>query len=188
MRGKKSPSKKAITAIQLVNQGMTPTQAMLKAGYSKSTARNPKNNLLTKPSVVSIIDTMKTTLQDKNITGVYLASKLAEFATSDNPKVFAMAYDRIGKILGIEPSQGDLAKTPVRQVTFTEWVSNAPTPEPVAIETKENNDDLIALDNIKLDRFSEAIQENIQEIPQPISINEYKDNIMDSEPLAEMIY
>lgn len=120
----KAPSKKQVVALQLVSNGYNPTDAMLKAGYSKSTSRNPKKNLLSKPQVLSIIDQMNLVLKDKGINGMYLGEKLAEFAQSDNPKTFFSAYDRISKLVGIE-SQGKQSDPQIkRTVTFTEFVQD----------------------------------------------------------------
>ena len=121
----KRPTQKQITTIQLISKGMSPRQAMIKAGYSEGSAGHPKKNLLSKPQVLTIIDQMKLTLQQGGIDGIYLAKRLEEFARSDNAKVFYGAYDRISKIVGIEPSQSQL--TPTRSITFNEWIESKPT-------------------------------------------------------------
>lgn len=129
----KKPSQKQVDALTLINKGMQPTEAMIKAGYSKFTARNPKKNLLTKSQVVPIVDMMKLRLENLGITGFYLAEKLAEYAQSNNPKTFFSAYDRIKDVVGINPNQRDMEGV-TRHVEYTEWVQSLPNPK---IEIKE---------------------------------------------------
>ena len=152
------PSKKAVQALEFMSRGMTKRQAMIKAGYSKTTAANPGNNLLKQSTILSALDRMKLTLENRGITDIYLAEKLAELAKSDNPKTFYMAYDRITKVVGIEPTTKP-ENTPKRQITFTEWVTD--DNQPIQPQPQEgNSDDLIALDSIKLDRFNELTNES----------------------------
>ena len=75
-------TQKQITALQLINQGMSPTQAMLKAGYSKSSARIPKQALLTSQAVTSVVDKFKLELQDAGLTTAYMAAKFQEWLTA----------------------------------------------------------------------------------------------------------
>lgn len=181
MATKRRLTPKMVTAMQLIAKGSSNRQAMLKAGYSKSAAGNPRKNLLSKPQVLSIIDQMKLTLDDAGVNGQMLALKLANFAKSDNPKVFFRAYDRIGKIVGIEPTQSQLGGIPKRQVTFTEWVDTGATEaRPVK---EDNNDDLIAFDKIKLDRFDEPLDSRAQEDKEA---REFLDKY--GEPDKELIY
>lgn len=161
----KTPTKKQTMAMDLITQGMSPTEAMRKAGYSKASTRIPKQVLLKSAGVTGILQVMQGQLLDSDINGIYLAERLAEFAKNNNPKVFFMAYDRIAKIVGIEPSAKDV-QTPKRQVTFTEWVDN-PTQQEKEEYKDTNMDDLIALDSIKLDRFDNP--ENSESIdPEPL--------------------
>ena len=116
----KAPTKKQLTAMSLISKGMSPTQAMLKAGYSKSSSRIPKQALFKSAGVMNVIEQMQGQLLDDGITPLFLAHQLAKFAKSENPKVFAMAYDRISKIIGIEASKNE---EPIkRQITLTEYL------------------------------------------------------------------
>lgn len=122
---RKHPTEKQMIATQLIAKGMSGHKAMLKAGYSKSTALNAKQNLLMSPNITKIIDRMKIRLESEGITGEYLAAKLGQFAKDDNPKVFFPAYDRIKDVIGITPNIKDDPEIK-RQFTFTEYVSQLP--------------------------------------------------------------
>lgn len=118
----KHPTKKQTTALTLISNGLSPTEAMRKAGYSESTIRIPKQALLKAAGTQAIIQVMQTELMNQGITGLFLADKLAKFAQSENSKEFYGAYDRIAKIVGIEKKEGEPEKK--REMVFTEWVDN----------------------------------------------------------------
>lgn len=118
---RRKPSQKQVQAIQLINKGLSPRQAMLRAGYSVNVAKNPKQNLLSKSQVLTIVEQMKLTLQQEGIDGIYLGNKLAALAKSDSSKDFIMAYDRIAKVIGIEGKQAE-AEPIKRQITLTEYL------------------------------------------------------------------
>lgn len=121
----KAVSQKQKLATQLLSQGFTARQAMIKAGYSKGTAGNPKKNLLSKPQVLTIVERIDYTLNQRGITPEYLGNKLADLAESDNAKTFIMGYDRIAKIKKIDqqPNQEPIK----RQITLTEYLHTEPT-------------------------------------------------------------
>ena len=116
-------SKKEQDALTYISGGDSPRKAMLKAGYAKSSAANPTRALLSKPHVLSTIEQMKLTLTHEGITPSYLASRLAQFAMSDNYQVFNAAYDRITKVIGITPDNQD-TQPKKRTVTFTEFIND----------------------------------------------------------------
>lgn len=152
----KAPTKKQILAIDYLSRGASPTEAMRKAGYAQSTLRNPKQTLLKGAGTQTIVELMRGQLLDNDITGIYLANKLTKFINSENPKVFFSAYDRVSKIMGIEPTASQLGQ-PSRQVTFTEWVTDDNSKPQETEKKEETNNDLLSLESIKLDRFDEPI-------------------------------
>jgi phage terminase small subunit len=125
----KKLTKKQLTAINLISKGLSARQAMLRAGYSEITASQPTKNLLSRPQVLSLVDTMKLTLERQDINGVSLANKLVEWFKNPNYKVSMGAYDRIAKIVGIEPSKQDLKEPIKRQITLTEYLQ--PNTQPI---------------------------------------------------------
>lgn len=73
-----------VTALQLINNGMSQAQAMIKAGYSKSSARHPKRLLMQRQGLKTIVDTFKIELEDRGITVAYLASKYKEWLDAED--------------------------------------------------------------------------------------------------------
>lgn len=142
---KAKPTIKQKIAIDLIGKGFSARAAMLKAGYSKVTASQPKKNLLSKPKILNIVDQMKLTLENEGIDGEFLAHKLAKMAKSENYKEFTAGYDRIKTITGIEAKQEEQIKK--RELTLTEYLT--PRDLQTNPETKEevipnNQDNLIS--------------------------------------------
>ena len=120
-RKPKQGSKKQLLALQLISQGQKPGEAMTNAGYSISASRNPKQNLLSKPVVVDIVDRLKLQLTDVGITTSYLANKFKQWLESEDETIQLQAYDRAGKILGITPKNE--SKDIRRKLTIEEYIS-----------------------------------------------------------------
>lgn len=183
MARRQAPTDKQLIAIDYLNRGDTPTKAMKKAGYAPSSYRNPKKNLLEKAGTKTIVQLMQGQLIDSGVDGIYLADKLAEFTKSSNPKVFFGAYDRVAKILGIDAQENGQKK---REITFTEWVANDKPATPLEeIHQEDNLDDLIALDNIKVDRFGDAY---VEPIPQVVNEDENNLYLGEQDKLKEIVY
>lgn len=137
---RRKPSAKQILALELINKGEKPRKAMLRAGFSPSTARNPGNNLLNSPTIISIVDQMKLRLENKGITALYLADKLGELASSDNPKVFYGAYDRLKPIVGIEQNINKQDEGTIkRKFEYTEWINSLPNETPKIVDHTEDS-------------------------------------------------
>lgn len=87
----KKASIKQITALKLMNETdpetgkmYTKRKAMLRAGYSKKMANNPKH-LMQSQAIVSIVDKFHLELKDAGITTAYLANKYAEWLDASEP-------------------------------------------------------------------------------------------------------
>lgn len=130
----KQGSKRQLLALQLISQGSKPGEAMQKAGYSKWASRNPGKNLLRKPVVVDIVDRLKLQLTDVGITTTYLAGKFKQWLESDDEAIQLQAYDRAGKILGInvKPEDSNIR----RKLTIEEYISGESSD---MIEVEENS-------------------------------------------------
>lgn len=76
---KRFATKKQITALRLVSQGMPAGKAMIQAGYSKGVARNPKKMLYESEAITTIIDKFHFELKHMGVTTGYLAKKYAEW-------------------------------------------------------------------------------------------------------------
>jgi phage terminase small subunit len=70
---------KQARASALITSGIEPTQAMRIAGYSASTLRNPKMNLLDKRQVKPLIEQFRIELKRQGITMAYRVNKLKQF-------------------------------------------------------------------------------------------------------------
>lgn len=142
---KRRPSKKQVLALELINKGEKPRKAMLKAGYSKSTANNPGRNLMDSPTITTIIEQMNNRLQSKGITAMYLADKLADLAQSANSKEFFGAYDRLKPIVGIELSANKQEEGMIkRKIEYTEWINSLPNEGPKTEMYNPNEDNSLS--------------------------------------------
>ncbi len=79
MGNKVKPTKQQAKAMELIREGVKPTRAMKKAGYSKYTSTHPRENLLQAASVQSIIEQYKAEYTQVGITPQYMARKAAEW-------------------------------------------------------------------------------------------------------------
>ena len=140
----KNATKKQIMALQLINQGLSPRQAMIKAGYSTNVANNPRKYLFNSQAITNIVDKMQLELKDVNITTSYLAKKLAEWMEATTTKGFKIgkdgfeqvmepdyktqiaAYDRVKDIYGITPQKKDTEGLK-RRMTLEEFITGDPT-------------------------------------------------------------
>lgn len=118
----KRPTKKQVDALTLIENGLSPTEAMRRAGYAESTIRIPKQALLKSAGAQSIKKIMQGELESQGINGIYLADRLAEFAKSNKLAEFIAAYDRISKINELDSNKED--QTLKRSITFNEWVTD----------------------------------------------------------------
>lgn len=76
---KHKPTLKQIKALKYISQGMTKRSAMLKAGYSMSTAAHPKRELLSHKGVQNSLASLKTRLVDKGMTDEFMVNKFWEW-------------------------------------------------------------------------------------------------------------
>lgn len=77
-RHRKQASQKQLTAFQLRAQGLSPTEAARKAGYSEATINTPKQ-IFTSQALVTAVDKFKLELKDKDLTTDYMAAKIKEW-------------------------------------------------------------------------------------------------------------
>ena len=73
------PTAMQAKAMELIREGKTPTQAMREAGYSEDTTEAPKQNLLSRPGVISIIEQYRDEYARVGITQQYMAAKTAQW-------------------------------------------------------------------------------------------------------------
>ena len=92
-KGKK-PTKKQATAMQLIREGVPPTVAMRKAGYSAKTAEAPSQNLLRSAKVQDIIEHYKAEYLRLGITPTYLVEKTKEAIEATKIKTSLTEPDR----------------------------------------------------------------------------------------------
>lgn len=129
------PTVKQIAALNYINQGMSKRQAMIRAGYSVSTARYPKGNLMVSNGAKQTMESLKEELINKGLTVEYMAGKIKEWIdakkiiTSHTGPDFEFpdwevqikGFKEYGKIMGFDSSQDEIAKVK-RKMTITEFV------------------------------------------------------------------
>lgn len=147
----KKASSKQITALTLINQGMSKRQAMLKAGYAPSVANTPKV-LMESQAVTSILDQFHLQLKDEGLTTTYLAKKFMEWVDAgtyvfdkqgnlmidpttkeairiNDYKTQIKAGEMLKQTYGLDPTQHKAKDEGLtRRVTLEEFVSNLPAP------------------------------------------------------------
>lgn len=82
-------------AMELIREGNTPRQAMLKAGYSVATASHPSDNLLRTPGTQSIIEQYKAEYTKAGITPEYMVKKTKEWLEAKKVKTSLTEPDQI---------------------------------------------------------------------------------------------
>lgn len=92
----RKPTKKQTTALQLINNGLSPRQAMLKAGYSEEAANHPKR-LFKSQGVQALIDKFQFELSDVGVTTNYLAKKYAEWLDATKKQSVKVSVDDKGR-------------------------------------------------------------------------------------------
>lgn len=87
----KKATTKQLTALKLMSETDPETgktyskrKAMLRAGYSKKMANNPKS-LMQSQAITSLVDKFQLELKDEGITTSYLAQKYAEWLNAQEP-------------------------------------------------------------------------------------------------------
>lgn len=123
----KHPTKKQLQALQLIEQGHSAHQAMIKAGYSEATARNPKTNLYKADGVLSAIERYQLELNNQGITTTYLAEKQRELLEATDKEGNPNHKVQL-EALKLTQQNMELNNTTVkdgevkRQWSYTEWV------------------------------------------------------------------
>lgn len=121
---RKQASQKQLIAISLVSQGLSKTEAMRRAGYSKSMINTPKQ-VFTSQAIMTAVDKFKLELKDKGLTTDYMASKLAEWLEAgsiEHPdyQTQLKAYEFLKQIVIDEEKKQD---QPIkRTMTLTEYL------------------------------------------------------------------
>lgn len=147
MVGKKArtATTKQITALKLINEGMSPHKAMLTAGYSKKSAQHPKRVLMKAQAIQSLVERFHLELKDEGITTAYLARKYAqwldatdiamgafgpikdkdtgEVVTRPNWKVQVEAGKMLKDIFKLTPDKQD-SENLARRVTLEEFIQS----------------------------------------------------------------
>lgn len=123
---------KQIRALQLINQGYSKRQAMLKAGYSVNTANTRSGIFMKSEGVRHMIANVGRQLEDEGLTAVFIAEKVKEWfnATKEGKKgkdipdyeTQQRAFDKWYKLIGGD-QQGHDSKVKQR-ITFEKFVSD----------------------------------------------------------------
>lgn len=95
---RKYASQKQLTAIQLRAQGLSPTEAARKAGYSEASINTPKK-IFTSQAIVTAVDKFKLELNDKGLTTDYMSAKLKEWMEAT-----ITVKDKLGHEIGTTPA------------------------------------------------------------------------------------
>ncbi len=129
---KVSPTKRQLTALQLINKGMKPTKAMRAAGYSESAARNPKQALLDSTALSALVDDLKLELENAGLTKAYIAQKIYRLTNAnkedeDDYKIQLGALQLATKIHqeAKKPQEGQIS----RKIELTEYILGDKSPE-----------------------------------------------------------
>ncbi len=94
------PSVRQIKTLQLISQGLSKRQAMIKSGYSVSSANQAKH-IFDKKTMQSLIQSYNGLFEKQGITPEFIAAKFVEWFNSPDEKIQLQAYDRYEKIVGI---------------------------------------------------------------------------------------
>lgn len=134
---KMNPTHKQLTAMRLINQGMSAHKAMLTAGYSKNVASNPGNKLFKSNAILTMIDRMKLELERVDVTAPYLATKFKQWLEAENKsgpdyQTQLGAYDRLKDIYDLKPQQNHELK---RKITLEEFVNGEVQSEAIQEDT-----------------------------------------------------
>lgn len=89
------PTKKQATALELIRDGVPPTVAMRKAGYSELTSQAPSRNLLRSASAKSIIEQYRDAYTRVGITPDFMAAKTSEWLEATKIKTSMTEPDKI---------------------------------------------------------------------------------------------
>lgn len=119
---KVKPTAMQIKAFQNLQAGMTKEQAMLKAGYTAKSARNPKTSLMGRTGIKTLIEQYREDLKKAGVTKEVLAEVQAR-GLKDNNAVTRFTYLKESKKdLGIEAPEVEDGLT--RKLTIEEWIKN----------------------------------------------------------------
>lgn|SRR3990167_1986550 len=139
---------KQLQALKLINEGMSPHEAMLRAGYSKRVAGHPKRYLMKAQAIQSLIERFHLELKDEGITTAYLAKKYKEWLDAHLTQILTLAKDKTGQPITMEVDKPDYktqieaakmlkeifnltptykdSESLTRRITFEEWIKPVP--------------------------------------------------------------
>lgn len=126
------PTIMQVRALQYINQGMSKRAAMIKAGYSKSSAINPGKVLMNKKGVKNILISMAGELNDAGLTTEYMVAKFKEWLEAEKSsesgkspdyEIQLKAYKEWKKVM--DEQAGDTLKPGVkRKLTIEEFIKD----------------------------------------------------------------
>ncbi len=131
-RKHRKPTLKQVLAMKFINEGFSKRQAMIKAGYSPSTAENPKGKLFSRKGTQRLIDTLKSEMVNQGIVPEFVARKFTQWFDAkkidhshtgpdkevEDYNIQMEAYDRWQKIMGIEETDPKIR----RKLTIEEFI------------------------------------------------------------------
>ncbi len=131
----KKPTIKQVRALQYISQGMSKRQAMIKAGYSKSSADAPGQMLMKREGTKQLLDSFKLDLIRAGLTGEHWANKIFEWSeatkidhSSTGPDLDVPDYDtqikgfdRWHKVMAPEGQTSGVK----RKLTIEEFIGDA---------------------------------------------------------------
>ena len=109
---KKKPTQMQLLAIQHLKAGLTKQQAMLKAGYSEVSSRNPKINLMDRAGTKTLIEQYREQLRKAGVSIDVLAEVEAAGLFDENGAV------RLGYLKENKKSLGLSVEEPIQQTNI----------------------------------------------------------------------
>lgn len=123
---RRKATKKQLTAIQLINQGLPMGEAMIRAGYSESTARSPKQALFMSSAILDVREKTKLELENAGLAIPFLVQQYKRFLTAqktdnDDYAIQLKATKDLLELHGFKQEK-KTEEPPKRQITITEWL------------------------------------------------------------------
>ena len=130
-RYQRKVSQRQSIALQLISNGSTPRSAMLKAGYSMSSASNPGRVLFGSPAVVSVLNKMQGQLNREGLTTGFMVKKYGELVRGGEEHTQLEVLRELRKLWGIDKELESGKPGLTRRVTLEEYLGDTTKPIPL---------------------------------------------------------
>ena|SRR3990167_4050601 len=123
---KVKPTPKQVKALSLISQGMKAGQAMIEAGYSKVSAKNPKLNLLSKTGFLTAQQKLLMEYDKQGLSPEYLAKKTKQLleATKDSNEDYSIQLQTLKLVLDQTTDKPNNNNGKTREVVLTEYINS----------------------------------------------------------------